>query len=142
MKALSSLIRIAMVDPTSPESRFILLAEDEPVLLKMITTMLQRLGYSVLAASTPSQAIKYTRELNKKLDLVITDVIMPDMNGRELAERIMEILPGTRLLYMSGHHDNIIADQGVLNEGVFFIQKPFSQKQLATKILEVLGNEE
>lgn len=121
--------------------RTILVAEDEPMILKMTTTMLERLGYVVLAASIPSKAIRMSKESDTKIDLVITDVIMPEMNGRELVERLLENQPGVKCLYMSGYTANIIANQGILDEGTFFLQKPFTKKELATKVLEVLGTE-
>ncbi len=128
------------MDVIVPGRRTILVAEDEPMILKMTTTMLERLGYAVLAASIPSQAIRMSKESETKIDLVITDVIMPEMNGRELVERLLANQPGVKYLYMSGYTANIITNQGVLDEGVFFLQKPFSQKELAAKVLEVLDN--
>jgi two-component system, cell cycle sensor histidine kinase and response regulator CckA len=128
------------MDVIVPGCRTILVAEDEPMILKMTTTMLERLGYIVLAASIPSQAIRMSKESDTKIDLVITDVIMPEMNGTELVERLLANQPGVKYLYMSGYTANIIADQGVLEEGTFFLQKPFSQKELAAKVLEVLDN--
>jgi len=110
------------------------------MIVKMTTTMLQRLGYVVLSACTPCQAIHLARESDNKIDLVITDVIMPEMNGRELVERLLANQPGVKYLYMSGYTANIIANQGVLDGGTFFLQKPFSQKELAAKVLEVLDN--
>jgi CheY-like chemotaxis protein len=129
------------MDVNVPGCRTILVAEDEPVVLKMTTRMLERLGYVVLAASTPSLAIRISKESDTKIDLVISDVIMPEMNGRELVERLLENRPGVKYLYMSGYTANVIANQGVLDEGTFFLQKPFSPKELAAKVLEVFETE-
>jgi CheY-like chemotaxis protein len=124
----------------APGDRTILVVEDEPMILKMVVTMLQRLGYVVLAAGTSSDAIGMIMESNNKIDLVLTDVVMPGMNGRALAERLLADQPETKFLYMSGYTANIIADQGVLDEGTFFIQKPFSKNELAAKVREALDD--
>ena len=121
-----------------PDGKTILVVEDEIMLLKMTSTMLQRLGYVVLAARTPSQAIHLTKEFLSLIDLVLTDVIMPEMNGRELTEQLLKIQTGMKFLYMSGYTADLISNHGVLEERVFFIQKPFSKKELAAKVLEAL----
>ena len=121
-----------------PEPKTILVAEDEPLVLKMISTMLERLGHIVLAASTPKEAIFMAGQFDNKIDLVITDVIMPRMNGRELAKRLMASQPGLTILYMSGYPANIISNQSVLDEKMCFLQKPFSKKELAAKIREIM----
>jgi two-component system, cell cycle sensor histidine kinase and response regulator CckA len=119
----------------------ILLVEDEPTILKMITTMLQRLGYFVLAASTPSEAIRLVEGAVAEIHLLLTDVIMPEMNGRDLAERLVPIKKGMKCLFMSGYTSDIIANQGILVEGIPFIQKPFSQKELTDRIRKVLNHD-
>lgn len=121
-------------------SETILLVEDEPIILKMTTTMLEQLGYNVLAARTPGEAIRLGREHKGRIDLIMTDVVMPEMNGRDLAKNLLAIHPGIRRLFMSGYTADIIAHHGVLDEGVHFLQKPFSRKDLGAKIREALGN--
>ena len=116
----------------------ILVVDDEPMVLKMTMTMLQRLGYVVLAAKTPDQAIRIARESCIRIDLLLIDVIMPEINGRELVEHLLKTQTKIKVLYMSGYPADIIANRGVLEEGVFFIQKPFSKKDLAAKIQEAL----
>jgi PAS domain S-box-containing protein len=106
----------------------VLLVEDEPKVLQMSKTMLERLGYTVLAAGTPNEAIRLADGYSGQIHLLATDVIMPGMNGRELSARLMETRPEMKCLYMSGYTANIIANQGVLKEGVSFLQKPFSKK--------------
>ncbi|BHH83800.1 PAS domain S-box protein [Desulforhopalus sp. 52FAK] len=119
----------------------ILLVEDEPTMLSMTTTMLERLGYTVLVAGTPNEAIRLAGDHSGEIHLVLTDVIMPEMNGRILTERLMIIRPGLKCLFMSGYTVNVISHQGVLDDGVDFIQKPFAKRELATKIRQALGNE-
>ncbi|SHO47921.1 hybrid sensor histidine kinase/response regulator [Desulfopila aestuarii] len=116
----------------------ILLVENEEAILKMTTILLGRLGYTVIAATTPEEAISLVENSDQKIDLLLTDLIMPEMNGRELAERILSLRPEIRYFFMSGYTANIIADQGVLDQGVSFLQKPFTKKELAEKIRDVL----
>lgn len=116
----------------------ILLVEDEISILHLGKTMLERLGYQVIAASTPGEMLNTIASLSSPIRLLITDVIMPEMNGRELAERIRAIHPEVQCLFMSGYTANVIAKQGVLDEGVQFIEKPFSAKVLATKVRNIL----
>ena len=133
--------QLKIIDSTQAISRgheTVLLVEDESAILEITTTMLEHLGYTVLAASTTGEAIRLANEHPGEIHLLITDVVMPEMNGRKLAERLMPLHPNLKLLFMSGYTSNVIAHQGVLNEGVCFIQKPFSMKDFATKVREVL----
>ena len=116
----------------------VLLVEDEPAILRLGRTMIERLGYTVLSAGTPGEAIRLAESNASAIRLLITDVVMPGMNGRELAERIMQIKPGLRCLFVSGYTSSIIAIRGVLDEGVRFLQKPFSMADLALKIRDAL----
>ena len=116
----------------------ILLVEDEPSILEMTTIMLHRLGYFVVAASTPGEAIRLVSEFVGKIDLVLTDVVMPELNGPNLTQQLLTHQPAIKHLFMSGYTANIISNKGIIDEGVSFIQKPFSQKQLALKIRETL----
>ncbi len=116
----------------------VLVVEDEPALLKMGKMMLEKLGYRVLAAGTPGEAIRLAEEHAGEIQLLITDVVMPEMNGRDLAERMQSLYPGMKILFMSGYTADVIAHRGVLDEGVNFIQKPFSMKDLAVKVREAL----
>ena len=127
-----------LVVPAEGGRETILLVEDEPSILKMTTRMLERLGYSVLTASTSGEAIRLAATPEVKIHLLITDVIMPEMNGRDLAERLVSMNKGLKCLFMSGYTSEIIDNQGLLVEGKHFIQKPFSKNGLATKIREML----
>ena len=124
--------------PTGNET--ILLVEDEPDILEMTRTMLEQKGYSVLSASTPVAAVEIARAQTDGIHLLITDVIMPEMNGRDLAEQIKALFPKIELLFMSGYTANVIVHQGMLNDGVAFLQKPFSIMDLARKVREILDN--
>jgi PAS domain S-box-containing protein len=116
----------------------ILLVEDEPMILDMTTTMLEMLGYTVLSASSPVKAIDLAKTHADKIHLLMTDVVMPEMNGRDLAGQITDHYPDIRFLFMSGYTADVIAHQGVLDDGVAFIQKPFSMADMTAKVREVL----
>ncbi|MBI5483315.1 MAG: PAS domain S-box protein [Deltaproteobacteria bacterium] len=119
-------------------SEFILLVEDEPSILQMTALLLEGLGYTVLKAESVAEAIRLFIEHTDKIQMLMTDVIMPDMNGRDLVKELHSLNPQLKCLFMSGYTANIIALQGVLDEGVNFIQKPFSLLDLAKKVREVL----
>lgn len=125
--------------PTGTES--ILLVEDEPELLKVSEHMLKELGYTVIAVDHPDEALRYTKQYGEKIDLLLTDVIMPKMNGRDLATRIHHLYPHMLCLFMSGYTADIIANQGILDEGINFLQKPFSLQDLAGKIRTVIDTD-
>jgi CheY-like chemotaxis protein len=119
----------------------ILLVEDEPMILAMTMTMLELQGYKVLPAGSPGAAIRLAREHAGEIHLLMTDVVMPEMNGRDLARNLLSLYPNIKRLFMSGYTANVIAHHGVLDPGVHFIQKPFSLTDLAAKIKEVLGGD-
>jgi PAS domain S-box-containing protein len=117
----------------------VLLVEDEPAHLEMARIMLEGLGYCVLAAGSPGEALRMAKEYVGRFDLLVTDVVMPEMNGRDLAVQLQSCCPDLRCLFMSGYTADIIAGRGVLEEGVHFIQKPFSTANLAVKIRMALA---
>ena len=116
----------------------LLLVEDEQYILNMAAEMLGNLGYVVLKAGTPELALELANGHRDDLDLLVTDVVMPGMNGHELAGRAKEVVPGLRVLFMSGYTADVIADRGILYEGVHFVHKPFSQKELAVQVRKAL----
>jgi signal transduction histidine kinase/CheY-like chemotaxis protein len=119
----------------------ILLVEDEIPILNACTEMLQRLNYHVLYTSSPLKAISIAKEYQGSIDLLITDVIMPEMNGKDLSGKIAELHPGIKHLFMSGYTADIIAHHGVLEDGVNFLQKPFSLSRFSLKLEEIMGQE-
>jgi PAS domain S-box-containing protein len=116
----------------------VLLVEDQPQLLAMAEMMLDKLGYRVLTAGTPGEAIRVVEGHAKEIRLLLTDVVMPQMNGRELAELLKTHCPGMKILFMSGYTASVIVNRGVLGDNSNFIQKPFSLKELAVKVRDVL----
>lgn len=127
------------INPDGAET--ILLVEDEPSILRMTRMMLERMGYKVLAAGTPGGAIALAREYAGQIHLLMTDVVMPEMNGRDLAGNLLALYPDLKRLFMSGYTANLIAHHGLLAEGVNFIQKPFSREQLGKKVREALDKD-
>jgi signal transduction histidine kinase/ActR/RegA family two-component response regulator len=126
-------------DDVSGRGEIILVVEDEPDILDLIRAMLEKSGYRVLTASTPSQALDLARNHGGSVDLMITDIILPEMNGRDLNRHLASIFPNLKVLFMSGYTADVIAHHGVLEEGVQFIQKPFAMKDLVLKVKEVLA---
>ena len=108
-------------------------------LLELSRIMLENLGYTTLTARTPAEAIRLVNEHPEVIHLLITDVVMPQMNGRDLADLIAEMKPGLKILFMSGYTADVIAHQCILEKGVSFVSKPFSMNALAEKVREVLG---
>jgi CheY-like chemotaxis protein len=117
----------------------ILLVEDEVSLRELATSLLSRLGYTVLAAANGIEALGLQKQhKSKPIDLLFTDVVMPQMNGKELSERLLALSPQTKVLFASAFTENAIVHQGVLNPGVAILQKPFTPSALAHKVREVL----
>jgi two-component system, cell cycle sensor histidine kinase and response regulator CckA len=117
----------------------ILVCEDEERIRKLVTIMLAKQGYRVLEADTPAAAIAHAREHFFAIDLLLTDIVMPNMNGVELAKAVREARPGVKLLYMSGYSDNRASDAWVLDPDTPFLHKPFTASTLARKVREALG---
>ncbi len=115
----------------------ILLVEDEKDLRKILNIMLVKLGYDVIAAESSIDALTLIEEKGLKPDCVLTDLIMPQMNGKELIDRIKQKLPYIKVLYMSGYTDNVIVHHGIIDEKVNFIQKPFLINDIAQKLNEI-----
>jgi signal transduction histidine kinase/ActR/RegA family two-component response regulator len=129
--------------PASPAaaahgSETILLVEDEPSLLRLGALLLGRLGYRVLSTSSPNEAVSIARDHPGPIDLLLTDVVMPERNGRDLAADVAAVRPGTRCLFMSGYTADVIASQGIADEGVRLLSKPFTQWDLAIAIRSAL----
>jgi two-component system, cell cycle sensor histidine kinase and response regulator CckA len=125
-------------EPMKGRGETVLIVDDEETILEMAKHMLERLGYQVLIASTPNQALRLAEEHPGKIHCLFSDLVMPEMTGRLLAERLGVICPGIKYLFMSGYTSDVFAQQGLIPEEVRFIQKPFSLYDLALKVREVL----
>ena len=117
----------------------VLLVEDEPAVRNVTRAQLESLGYRVIACANAAEALQVVEALSEPVDLLLTDVVMPGMNGRELAARIAERQPGLRVLFTSGYGEEVIARHGVLETGVLLLQKPFALSRLASLVREALA---
>lgn len=117
----------------------ILFVEDEEAILAVGKEMLSHLGYKVITASSPKQALRIVQEQQNTLNLLITDVIMPEMNGRDLADSIRTIIPKLPCLFISGYTEDIITHRGMLDKTINYLQKPFSPKDIAKAVRQTLS---
>ena len=138
----SGKVEVHEAPPAGPEAagqgETILVVEDEASVLKLARIILGGLGYTVLSAGGPAEAIRLAEAHGGRMDLLITDVVMPEMNGRDLAARLHETYPQLKVLFMSGYTANTIAHHGVLDPGVHFMEKPFSREELAAQVKAAL----
>jgi len=116
----------------------VLVVEDEDAVRRIVKTALESAGYRVIEARSGPEALEAARMHSGEIHLVVTDVVMPKMSGRELVERIVKDHPGVRILYMSGYMDDAVMRHGIVESGVAFLQKPFTRLVLARKVREVL----
>ncbi len=126
--------------PIAARSGTILLVEDEEQVRAMTASMLRRLGFSVVPAKGGQEALAYLEDDGAPLDLLVSDVVMPEMNGPQLHARVRALRPGTKVVFMSGYTENVVVRNGVLEEDVCFLQKPFSLPELGRVIREALGD--
>ncbi len=127
------------VETLKGNCELLLVVEDDPSILKLTGTILTGLGYCVLSAGTPTEALHLAEQHAGSIHLLLTDMVMPEMNGWELAEQLQTFSPSLKRLFMSGYATDVIADRGMLQDNFTFIQKPFSAKTLAARVREVLG---
>jgi DNA-binding NtrC family response regulator len=118
----------------------ILVVEDDPLIRKLATRVLERLGYTVLQAENGFSAMEVVRCHAGEIMLLLSDVVMPLMNGQVLAERLLAARPGLKVLYVSGYTDNLLVHQEVEDRSVAFLQKPYTPSSLAQKVRDVLDS--
>jgi CheY-like chemotaxis protein len=123
----------------SEPTRTILLVEDSGIVRDLVRQILEMDDYTVLEAPSPEDAIRICGAHEGEIHLLLTDVLMPGMNGRELSARVTILRPSVKVLYMSGYAEDVIVRNGVQDSGTHFIQKPFSAETLAEKVREVLA---
>ena len=126
---------------TIPGSGTILLVEDDYEVRNLASTILEKKGYRVISAESGKMALETIRKHQDSPDLLLTDVVMPEMNGRQLHEEIIKKYPDIKTIFMSGYTQDVIAHHGIMDPGFHFIQKPFSINSLAKKIQKVMGPE-
>ncbi len=130
--------KVSLAEPAAGGNETILLVEDEPAILKITRRMLERQGYIVLVASTPSEAIRLVEVYSGEIHLLLSDVVLPEMNGLDLSKKLLTHCRDLKCLFMSGYTANVIARRGILGAGVNFIQKPFTKPDLVAKVREAL----
>ncbi len=130
----------AMPAASATKAETILLVEDSPQLLKLTGEQLERLGYKVISTSSATEALALATHAMSRFDLLLTDVVMPELNGRELAERSRAQDPRLRVLFMSGYPADIVSERGIVPENAHFLQKPFESLTLARKVRAVLDS--
>ena len=116
----------------------VLLVEDEPLVLELAQRALQQLGYNVLPCASADEALRTFGEYQSRIQLLVTDLMMPRMSGKELAARISALSPGVPVLFSSGYGDNTLAKQGIVDDGLHFIGKPYRPHELAAKVRQLL----
>jgi PAS domain S-box-containing protein len=131
---------VVQVQAAGKGSETILLVEDEEAVRELASRILSAKGYSVVAAKSTKEAEQFAEKHGGNIHLLLTDIIMPGTSGRELATRITARHPRTRVLYMSGYTDNVLAQGGVLEPGLSFLQKPFTPRTLVQKVRDVLDS--
>jgi CheY-like chemotaxis protein len=124
---------------TTTGSETILVVEDEASLRAITREILEGHGYRVMEAAGGNEAIEISDRRPDPIHLLVTDVVMPGMNGRQLAESLVAARPGLRVLYMSGYTDDVIAHRGVLDKGTLLLAKPFTVQALIRHVREALG---
>jgi CheY-like chemotaxis protein len=131
--------RPSLPPPTDGGGRAVLVVEDEAAIVRLIRRVLARGGYRVLEARSGAEAVQIASKDDGGIDLLLTDVVMPHMSGTEAADRIKDLHPDIKVLFMSGYTDDRLDQAGLSAEGVSFIQKPFTVNGLLNKVREVMG---
>jgi CheY-like chemotaxis protein len=122
-------------------SETILVVEDEPALRELACVLLEDAGYTVLESSGVEDALETAKDAGRTIDLLLTDVVMPRLDGRELANQMVALRPNLKVLYMSGYADDVIMHRGVLTQGAVLVQKPFTKSTLLRKVRETLDSQ-
>ena len=130
------------IAPLEKSNEAILLVEDEAIVRDLTARILRDLGYEVFVASNGQEALEIASQNIEKIELVISDIVMPQMGGKELVEKLLVLKPHIKLIFISGYTENSIVHQGILDPGIDFLQKPFSYEAIATKVREVLDNKD
>jgi CheY-like chemotaxis protein len=120
----------------------ILLVEDEEMVRTLMCEVLEREGYQVLSCSHPREGIEVSLRHSGQIDLLLTDVVMPGMNGRDMANQILQSLPELRVVFMSGYTEHVLTREGEVDQKLEYLQKPFTLQTLMRKLEQVLGNVE
>jgi len=124
---------------TESKGETVLIVEDEEAILQIAEKMLETLGYNILTANSPQEALSIAKKYSGKIDIIVTDVVMPGLDGKKMSDKVIAIHPDVKVLFMSGYTSNVIEQHGLVGENVNFIQKPFQMDDLALKIRQTLN---
>ncbi len=127
------------MDSSKQGRKTILVVDDEPEIRKLVAAMVARQGYNVLTADNGEHAITLTRNQQTPIDLLLTDVVAPGMSGPMLADKLVEMQPGLRVMFMSGYDNTQVVQRYVVEKGYALLHKPFTVEELGRKVAEVLG---
>jgi two-component system cell cycle sensor histidine kinase/response regulator CckA len=119
-------------------SETILLVEDNPALRELACVLLEDSGYTVFASAGPEEAMQTAKDTQRKIDLLLTDIVMPRLDGRELANQMIAVRPDLKVLYMSGHGDDAVSHGRAVKRAAILVQKPFTKHTLLQKVREAL----
>ncbi|MGM0597616.1 MAG: ATP-binding protein [Myxococcota bacterium] len=136
----NKLIKREKISNSDNQAATILVVEDETAILNLVEKVLSRRGYNVLVTNSPLEAIDLIKNYDSEINLLITDIIMPELDGFELSQKITDLQPGIKVIYMSGYTDDLIANHGIIRENIEFIQKPFTAEDIISKTSQVLQN--
>jgi signal transduction histidine kinase/CheY-like chemotaxis protein len=132
--------KAAPLEP-APKGKTVLAVEDEEVVRSVLCSVLEEAGYDVLCAGNPKEGLEIAKQMSQPLDLLLTDVIMPGMLGTALAERVVDIFPSVRVLYISGYSERDMLEQGIAEGEIEILQKPFTHEKLLRRVKELLSDE-
>jgi two-component system, cell cycle sensor histidine kinase and response regulator CckA len=141
-EAIGITVASGIVPNTNGMKQTVVLVEDEEMVRNLLCEVLRRVGFEVLACANPEEGIAVCRSHPGKIDLLLTDVVMPGMNGREMANRIQETLPELCVVFMSGYTEQVLLQEGQMDAPFEYLQKPFTLRALTQKVAKVLGNTE
>jgi CheY-like chemotaxis protein len=139
-EAIETSVQPGIVPSAGEAKQTVLLVEDEEMIRGLLTEVLKRVGYDVLACACPEEAIAVCQQHPGRIDLLLTDVVMPGMNGRQMANRILEILPELRVVFMSGYTEQILRRERQMDAPFEYLQKPFTLLALTQKLAKVTGS--
>jgi CheY-like chemotaxis protein len=131
---------LARIEPSPGGSETLLVVEDQEEVRQFTAAVLTNCGYRVLQAASGTEALQVVERYGGRIHLLVTDVVMPQMTGKQLAEQLLQMLPDLRVLFVSGYSDEVISHWGVLDPGVEFLSKPFHPKQLVAKVQSIIGH--
>jgi two-component system cell cycle sensor histidine kinase/response regulator CckA len=138
-EALTAKGKVERGQPLPKGTETVLVVEDDPIVRQVELSVLRSAGYTVLEAENGEEALRVAGACDRRIDLLLTDIIMPGMNGKDLADIMRKRHEGVKVLFCSGYAEDVIVHHGILDAGIAFLQKPFTPRALTTKLREILN---